>query len=88
MTANSRHLSIRNVPPAVARALEQERRRRGTSLNKTVIELLAAAVGVAPEAGRRRNGLERMAGTWTAEEAAEFEAALADFEQVDEELWR
>jgi hypothetical protein len=32
--------------------------------------------------------LARLAGTWTAEEQAEFEAALAPMEQVDDELWR
>jgi hypothetical protein len=39
---------------------------------------------------RRRvyHDLDALAGTWTAEEASEFLKALADFEQVDQELWR
>ena len=37
--------------------------------------------------GPKRNGLAQLAGTWTAEEHASFEAALAVTEQIDEELW-
>lgn len=45
--------------------------------------------GDAPEAaGRHSNGLARFAGTWTAEDLAEFEAAIAPMEQIDEELWQ
>lgn len=34
------------------------------------------------------NGLAQLAGTWSEEEYAEFEAALATMEQIDQELWR
>ena len=30
----------------------------------------------------------RLAGTWTAEDLARFEAAVASTEEIDEELWR
>lgn len=65
----------RPLPPEVAEALEREKRRRGQSLNRTVIDLLAQA-------------LARLAGGWSAEELAAFEEAVAPFEQVDDELWR
>jgi len=81
-----RHLTIRHVPPALARALEAEKRRRRTSLNRTVIDLLTQALGLG--AGRRSNGLARFAGTWTREEFEEFEKAVEFTEQIDEELWR
>jgi hypothetical protein len=35
-----------------------------------------------------RNGLARLAGTWTQEEHDLFEAAVALTERIDEELWR
>lgn len=80
-----KHITIRDVPEALARALEEEKRRRGTSLNQTVKDLLASVLGV----GSRRpdNGLGRHGGTWSADELAEFERAVEPFEQVDEELW-
>jgi hypothetical protein len=81
-----KHLTIHNVPPELAEALEEERRRLQTSLNQTVIDLLCRALGVA--GGRASNGLASLAGTWTEEEYKEFEAAVAITEQIDEDLWQ
>lgn len=78
-------LTIRNLPPEVADALEQERRRRGTSLNQTVIGLLGQGLGVG---GPRSNGLAALAGRWDEEEFRRFEHAVAPFEEIDPELWR
>ena len=85
--ARSSHLTLRNVPPRLATALRAESRRRGLSLNQTAIELLSVATGLgggAPAA----NGLEKLAGTWTAEEADSFDAAVSAQRQVDPEMWR
>jgi plasmid stability protein len=78
-------LTIRNLPDDVAKALEREKRRRGASLNQTVIDLLSQGLGVRTP---RSNGLAALAGTWTEEQYREFEDAVAPFERVDEELWR
>ncbi len=82
-----RHLTIRNVPEEVAAALEEEKRRRGLSLTRTVIELLRQALGLGPE-GPPGNGLADLAGTWSEDELAEFEEATACTEEVDGEHWR
>lgn len=82
-----RHLTIRNIPEDLARALEVERRRRGLSLTQTVKDLLRHSLSVGTGV-RASNGLARLAGTWSAEELAEFEAATDVFEQVDPELWK
>jgi plasmid stability protein len=66
------YLTVRNLPPHVARALEEESRRRGKSANQTVIELLAGALGVT--ADPPDNGLGALAGTWTEADLAEFES--------------
>lgn len=80
-----RTLTVRSLPEAVSEALTRERQRRGTSLNQTVIDLLAQALGVRR---RRSNGLAARAGTWTEAELEEFEEAVASFEEVDPDLWR
>jgi hypothetical protein len=82
-----RHLTIRQVPPELSRALDDEKRRRGTSLNRTVLDLLARALGLG-SAAPRTNGLAALAGTWSKVEFDEFEKAVALTEQIDEELWR
>jgi plasmid stability protein len=87
MTAQARHLTVRNLPPAVARALQTERRRRGKSLNQVVIDILATALGTA-EDSHRSNGLEKLAGGWTEKQADHFDDAVACFEEIDQELWR
>ncbi|MHB1192821.1 MAG: FitA-like ribbon-helix-helix domain-containing protein [Longimicrobiales bacterium] len=77
-------LTIRNLPPAVAEALEREKERRGASVNQTVIDLLRQGLGVGVA---RSNGLGALAGRWTDEELQRFEAGVAPFEEPDPELW-
>jgi plasmid stability protein len=76
--------SVRNLPDDVSAALEQEKRRRGTSLNQTVIDLLRQSLGVS---GTRSNGLARLAGTWTEAEHRRFLENVQIFEQIDPD-WR
>jgi len=52
-------LAVRSVPPDVAEALEREKRRRGESLNQTVLDLLTQGLGVETT---HSNGLRRLAG--------------------------
>lgn len=80
-----KNITIRNLPPEVADALEQEKRRRGASLNRTVIELLSQGLGVG---SARSNGLAALAGSWSEDEFRHFEEAVAPFGEVDPELWR
>jgi plasmid stability protein len=82
-----KHLTVRNLPPPIAKALEKERRRRGKSLNKTVIELLGQGLAVALPHGRN-NGLRRLAGTWSEAELKRFSKTIEAAEVIDEDLWR
>ena len=81
-----KYLTVRNLPPDVAEALEREKRARGRSLNQVVVELLQQTLGLSPAAPR--NGLRRYAGTWSDEEHRQLEAAVATLQHVDEEIWR
>lgn len=78
-----KQLTIRGLPDEVGKRLQRLSRARQRSLNATVVKILEEAVGVE---GRRRR-LARYA-TWTEEDLAEFEKALADQRTIDEELWR
>lgn len=77
-----KQLTIRGVPEEVAERLAMLSRSHGRSVNATVLEILAAAVGVE----ERRRRLERYA-TWTEDDLVEFEGALAAQRRVDDELW-
>ena len=80
-------LTIRGVSKRLAEALEREKRRRGQSLNQTVLAVLGDRLGVG-DAGPRRNGLARLSGTWSSRDARRFEQAVGSTEQVDDEIWR
>jgi hypothetical protein len=76
-------LTIRNLPPSLSEALDREKRRRGKSLNQTVIDLLGEGLG---EEGARSNGIGRLAGGWSEDEFREFEQTISPFETIDKEL--
>ena len=78
-------ITIRNVPPELAAALDREKRRRGQSLNRTAIDLLKQSLGVGT---RRSNGLGQLAGSWSKERARELDCLLAPFGDIDPEMWK
>ncbi len=82
-------ITLRNIPPSLGKRLEEEAETHETSLNKTVIRLLLQATGlVGRERGEKRfHDLDHLAGTWTPEEAAELDRALADQRRIDPEIW-
>jgi len=87
VTATPKHLTLRNVPRPVMRALERERRHKRSSLNQAAIDALARALGV--HAGEPvENGLATLAGTWTDSDLRAFQAATSIFEKVDDEPWK
>jgi plasmid stability protein len=79
----ARQLTIRGVSDEVGQRLESLSRARGQSVNAVVLEILSAAVGV----DERRRRLARYA-TWTPEDLAEFNEALAAQRMIDDPLWR
>ena len=71
------------------RKIQKRARAEGLSLSRTVIKLLEESLGLRrkPQVTRHHD-LDRFAGTWTAEEAAAFDAALKGVRQIDPELWQ
>jgi plasmid stability protein len=68
-------ITLRNIPPAVEKAIRARARQKKISLNQAVIELLQEPVG----------DLDRFIGSWTSEEAREFDEALAEIRRIDPE---
>ena len=79
-------MTVRNVSPEMASALDEEKRRRGLSLNRTVLALIEESLELSGNI--RSNGLHRLAGTWSGEEFRQFEDAVACLAEVDAEIWR
>ncbi len=87
MNAKLGHLTLRNVPPQIMQAIDRERRQRDESLNKTAIEALGRALGVA-RSEPANNGLEALAGSWNKADLRAFEKKTAAFERIDAALWK
>jgi len=76
--------TLRNIPPALDRALRVLARQEGKSLNEVAIRVLMHAVGASDTAARHRD-LRDLVGTWR--EDPEFDAAVSASHRVDESLW-
>jgi hypothetical protein len=83
-------ITIRNIPPDLARLIRHRAMAERTSLNRTVIHLLEESMGGAEKTSPEglHHDLDELAGSWTAEEAAAFDAALASQRRIDSELWK
>ncbi len=77
--------TIRGIPAAVDNALRERARAAGTSLNQAAVDALAEGSGMTGSRRKRRD-LADITKTWKADKAVE--AALADQDQVDQDLWR
>ena len=81
-------LTLRDIPPDIAREIERGARKSGTSLNKAVLELLRRAVGRGPEkTGVVTHDFDRFAGLWSKKDAKLFDRSLAEQRRLDPRDW-
>lgn len=81
-------ITLRNIPPKLQEVIRHRAGADGLSLNKTVLRMLEEATGQRATTRRElHHDLDHLAGTWTEEEAAAFEAALVEQRRIDPELW-
>ena len=86
-----RQLTVRGFDDELSSAIQGLAQRQGISLNKAALRLLRKGAGLSDDnEGRRKIGssLDHLIGTWTQEQADEFDAALQEFEKIDEEMWK
>lgn len=86
----STSIVIQNVDDATAKRIAEEAKRQGLSVEEFILQLIRKEVAVEHKSAelQPQDDLDSLAGTWTNEQAAEFLNAIADFENVDEKLWR
>lgn len=77
--------TIRGIPPALDAALRERARLAGQSLNEAALQALIVGTGLSGERKKRRD-LSDLVGTWKPD--PEFEAAIAEQDRVDEDLWK
>jgi hypothetical protein len=82
-------ITVRGIPPDVARVIRRDADETGESVNRVVIRLLEDGAGV----GKKQktvlhHDLDRLIGVWSREEAKSFDRALNDQRRIDPELWK
>ena len=84
-------LTVRGFDDELAERIRRLAKRDGTSLNQAALKLLRKGVGLADPAQKADtvgSSLDYLIGSWSDDEAAELDAALEEFEVVDEAAWR
>jgi hypothetical protein len=83
-------ITLRNLPPELARIIRRKAQAKGTSLTKVVAGLLEESVGIRSKkrGAAAHHDLDDLAGSWSKEEASVFDKALARQRPIDPDLWR
>ena len=84
-------ITLRNLPPELAKTIRQKAEEQGTSMNRAVIHLLEEGTGIRGKKNGRKSlhhDLDSLAGSWTKDEAEEFDKSLASQRTIDLELWK
>lgn len=80
----STQYTIRAIPARIDAALRAKARVQHQSLNEAAIEAMERGVGLHEEE-LRYHDLDKLIGTWV--EDPEFDAALAEFDCIDRDMW-
>ncbi len=78
------NISLRGLDEATLLRIKSNARRRGISVNRLIVESLQKQYAAGD---RPLDDLDALAGAWSAEEAARFDAATAPFGEIDPGLW-
>lgn len=86
-----KQLTVRGLDDDIVQELHRIAQEEGLSLNQSVRKLLRRGLSQPDnrdDGGVIGNSLDDLFGTWSAEEADEFDRAVAHFAVIDEEMWR
>jgi hypothetical protein len=81
-------LSLRGIDDEMADALKNKAQEAGTSINKTVLDLIRESVGLKKKKPTRvHHDIDELAGTWSEKDEQEFKKKTQFFHEIDEEIW-
>lgn len=85
-----KNITLRGVDEELEQVLKEKAKREHTSMNKLVLRILRQNLIDEHDSVEFKtyHDLDHLAGSWTAEEAREFEEHISPFEQIDEEMWK
>ena len=81
-------ITVRGIDDEMGRRLRRKADETGDSINATILKLLRKTLDLSTEVPfPEHHDMDDLAGTWTAEERAEFEEFQKGFGRIDEDLW-
>ncbi len=83
-------LTVRGFDDALSDSMQRLATRDGISLNQAALKLMRKGAGLADDGGKADtigDSLDHFIGSWTSEEADAVNAAIEDFETIDESAW-
>lgn len=84
-------ITVRGFDEELRDSIQRLASNEGISLNQAALKLLRRGAGLS-DVGENPNivgdSLDHLIGKWTREEADKLDAALMDFETIDEGIWQ
>jgi hypothetical protein len=85
----SKQITLRGLEPALEKRIRELATRGGISLNQAALILLRQGAEISREkrASVRSDGLDRLFGLWTKQEADQFDEFMKDNDHIDPSFW-
>ena len=84
-------ITVRGFDEELSASLRRLATREGISLNQAALRLLRRGAGLGEGSGQANtvgDSFDQLIGSWTRADADEMDAALEEFENIDEAAWR
>ena len=85
------NLTLNSLDDDLVSTIQRLAERDDITEDQAALKLLRKGAGLeddAPGNGKIGNALDEFVGDWTKEEAAEFDATVAELRVIDESMWR
>ena len=86
-----KQLTVRGFDEELAETIRRVAEGDDISLNKAALKLLRKGAGLSENGGQADtvgSSLDHLIGTWSRDEADQFDASLEEFEKIDESIWK
>ncbi|MBN1410919.1 MAG: hypothetical protein JW969_08740 [Spirochaetales bacterium] len=81
-------ITIHNLDGDLEMSLRRKAQENHESLNKTIQKLLRQSLGLSKKSDDCKDDFRDLFGKWSKKDLQDFEKAVKDFEQIDEQDWK
>jgi len=81
-------ITIHNIDNVLEEVVKRQAAQNGTSLNRTIKNLLRQSLGISEERKRKHADFSAFSGIWSTRESKKFAKNIKDFEKVNAKDWK